>query len=174
MMLNTPQQLETLRQIAEPVCQAHGLSLVDVRFANEHGGLTLRVLIERLDQPEGRAGVSLGDCQSVSRDLSTVLDVEAETLVPGRYRLEVGSPGIERPLVSRGDFERFAGREVRVQSQRPLSGRRRFQGTLRGLAGEAARLEVDAELIDIPLADITKAHLVFRFDTDKRQRSTQR
>jgi ribosome maturation factor RimP len=163
MMLNTPQQLETLRQIAEPVCQAHGLSLVDVRFANEHGGLTLRVLIERLDQPEGRAGVSLGDCQSVSRDLSTVLDVEAETLVPGRYRLEVGSPGIERPLVSRGDFERFAGREVRMQTHRPVGGRRRLQGVLRGLEGDAVRLHASEGDVSIPFAEIAKANLVVRF-----------
>ena len=93
-MLNTQTQLEKLREIALPVCQAHGLDLVDARFVTENGGLTLRVMIERPDQPEGRAGVSLGDCQTVSRDLSTVLDVEGEGLTPGRYRLEVGSPGI--------------------------------------------------------------------------------
>jgi ribosome maturation factor RimP len=169
-----PQQAK-LRSIIEPICRAHGVTLVDARMSTERGAV-LRVLIERPEAVDasGQAGVSLADCQAVSRDLSTALDVDDGSAPAGAYRLEVSSPGVERPLVTRGDFERFAGREVRVQSQRPLSGRRRFQGTLRGLAGEAARLEVDAELIDIPLADITKAHLVFRFDTDKRQRSTQR
>ena len=162
-MLNTPEQLEKLREIAVPVCAAHGLELVDARFVNEHGGLTLRVLIERPDQPDGRSGVSLGDCQAVSRDLSTVLDVEAEQLVPGRYRLEVGSPGIERPLVSRRDFERFAGREVRMQTHRPVGGRRKLQGVLRGLSGEDVRLHVGLDDISVPFAEIAKANLVVRF-----------
>jgi len=100
-MLNDKQQLERLREIAAPVCSAHGLALVDARFASEHGGLVLRVLIERpetAEQAEGGSGVSLGDCQSVSRDLSTLLDVEGPDLLPGRYRLEVGSPGLDRCL----------------------------------------------------------------------------
>ena len=162
-MLNTQTQLDKLREIALPVCQAHGLDLVDARFVTENGGLTLRVLIERPDQPEGRSGVSLGDCQTVSRDLSTVLDVEAEGLIPGRYRLEVGSPGIERPLVSRRDFERFAGREVRMQTLRPVGGRRRLQGVLRGLEGDAVRLHASEGDVSIPFAEIAKANLVVRF-----------
>lgn len=161
-MLNSEAQLQKLREIAGPVCQAHGLELVDARFVNEQG-LTLRVLIERPDQPEGRSGVSLGDCQAVSRDLSTVLDVEAEAMIPGRYRLEVGSPGIERPLVTRRDYERFAGREVRMQTHRPIEGRRRYQGVLRGLEGDAVRLHASEGDFSIPFAEIAKAKLVVRF-----------
>jgi ribosome maturation factor RimP len=175
-MLNAKEQLERLREIAAPVCAAHGLALVDARFASEHGGLVLRVLIERPDQasepsssagtPSG-AGVSLADCQAVSRDLSTLLDVEDPDLLPGRYRLEVGSPGLDRPLLTPQDFQRFAGREVRVRTNRAVAGRKQIEGVLQGLAGDCVKLRValdhaEQELV-VPLDEITKANLVFRF-----------
>lgn len=174
-MLNGKEQLERLREIAAPVCEAHGLALVDARFASEHGGLVLRVLIERPDQaeqpqagqPPAGAGVSLADCQSVSRDLSTLLDVEGPDLLPGRYRLEVGSPGLDRPLLTPQDFQRFAGREVRVRTSRAVAGRKQIEGVLQGLAGDCVKLRValdhaEQELV-VPLDEITKANLVFRF-----------
>jgi ribosome maturation factor RimP len=77
--------------------------------------------------------------------------------------LEVGSPGVERPLVSRGDFERFAGQEVQVRMSRPVSGRRRVQGVLRGVDGDAVKLSVSGEELAVPLAEIAKANLVYRF-----------
>ena len=162
-MLNTQSQLEKLREIALPVCQAHGLDLVDARMVSEQGAMILRVLIERPDQPDGRAGVSLADCQNVSRDLSTVLDVEGEQLVPGRYRLEVGSPGIERPLISQRDFTRFAGREIRLRTHHPIAGRRQLQGVLKGLEGDLVRLHVESAEVAVPFAEIAKASLVVRF-----------
>jgi ribosome maturation factor RimP len=165
-MLNGKQQLERLREIAEPVCLAHGLALVDARFASEHGGLVLRVLIERPELPEQQergSGVSLADCQTVSRDLSTLLDVESADLLPGRYRLEVGSPGLDRPLLTPQDFQRFAGREVRVRTGRPIDGRKQFEGVLQGLAGDCVKLSADGHELSVPLDQITKANLVFRF-----------
>src|SRR4029079_1109622 len=99
-----------------------GVELCDRRSIQERG-LTLQVLIERPGQADGQSGVSLADCQAVSRDLLTVLDVEDDELIKrSAYRLEVGSPGIERPLITRRDFERFAGREIRVRTSRPISG----------------------------------------------------
>ena len=172
-MLNGKEQLERLREIAAPVCSAHGLALVDARFASEHGGLVLRVLIERPDQPESSgsaspqqergSGVSLGDCQAVSRDLSTLLDVESPDLLPGRYRLEVGSPGLDRPLLTPQDFQRFAGREVRVRTSRPIDGRKQLEGVLQGLAGDCVKLSADGHEWSVPLDLISKANLVFRF-----------
>jgi ribosome maturation factor RimP len=173
-MLNDKQQLERLREIAAPVCAAHGLALVDARFASEHGGLVLRVLIERPESAEQAeagtgvgAGVSLADCQTVSRDLSTLLDVEGPDLLPGRYRLEVGSPGLDRPLFTPQDFQRFAGREVRVRTSRAVAGRKQLEGVLQGLAGDCVKLRVahdhaEQELV-VPLDEITKANLVYRF-----------
>jgi len=165
-----------LFEVIEPVCKAHGLELVDVALATEHGSV-LRVLIDRegaahVEKATGKlipgSGVSLADCQSVSRDLSTVLDVH-ERLVPGgRYRLEVSSPGVDRPLVRARDFERFAGTEVRVHTKLPLddTGPRTAQGTRVKLRGDAVHVE-DAPLRTtwvIPLSNVAKAHVVFRFE----------
>jgi ribosome maturation factor RimP len=161
-MLNDTNQLEQLRALVAPICHAHGLELVDARFVTDHGAV-LRVLIERPSDPGGQSGVSLADCQAVSRDLSTLLDVEQEVLPQGRYRLEVSSPGLERPLLSRRDFERFAGREVDVRTTRPYSGRRRLQGMLRGIEGDGVKLDVGGEELMVPLTEIAKANLVFRF-----------
>jgi ribosome maturation factor RimP len=160
---NSSEHLAKLRRVAEPVCAAHGVSLVDARFGSENG-FVLKVLIERPDADLKRgAGVSLDDCQSVSRDLSTALDV-AEGLTPeGAYRLEVGSPGLDRPLFSLSDFVRFAGEKVRVQTHHPVSGRRRFSGTLLGAAGNEISLDQDGQVLTIPHSEIAKANLVYRF-----------
>jgi ribosome maturation factor RimP len=166
-----------LADVIEPVCTAHGLELVDVTFASEHGQAVLRVLIDRageahVEKATGRlvpgSGVSLTDCQSVSRDLSTVLDVHERLLPGGRYRLEVSSPGVDRPLVKAADFERFAGTEVRVHTKLPLdeTGRRKVQGLLEKLEGGAVHVH-DApskKTWIVPLADVAKAHVVFRFE----------
>jgi ribosome maturation factor RimP len=187
-MSETAQQhLQKLRSVIEPICVAHGVALVDARMTTERGAV-LRVLIERVasssaegaDTSDTQSGVSLADCQNVSRDLSTALDVAEGVAPTGNYRLEVSSPGIERPLITSQDFTRFAGREVRVQSIRPIAGRRRFQGVLQGLAAErmpeTVRVSQEGETFEIPLADITKANLVYRFDSAKekgRRPSTQ-
>lgn len=166
-----------LAQVIEPVCKAHGLELVDVTFASEHGQAVLRVLIDRegeahVEKATGRlvpgSGVSLADCQSISRDLSTVLDVHERLLPGGRYRLEVSSPGVDRPLVKAADFERFAGTEVRVHTKLPLddTGRRKVQGVLEKLEGGAVHV-ADAPSKTtwvVPLDNVAKAHVVFRFE----------
>jgi ribosome maturation factor RimP len=162
-MLNDHQQLQRLREVAEPVCRAHGVSLLDARFATEHG-LVLRVLIERegADAEQG-SGVSLADCQAVSRDLATALDAQDHVVPAGRYRLEVGSPGLDRPLFSAGDYDRFRGREARLSTRIPREGRRRFTGTLLGVDDDArVMLRVDGRDIAIPLDDIATARLVAR------------
>jgi ribosome maturation factor RimP len=161
--LNRSERLAFLRQVIEPICAAHGLNLVDARFSNEHG-FVLKVLIERpgADAKSG-AGVSLDDCQHVSRDLSTALDVAEGVTPQGAYRLEVGSPGLDRPLFSLSDFERFAGESVRVQLHTPVAGRRRFSGKLLGVDGELVKLEQDGQLVTLPHGEIVKANLVYRF-----------
>ncbi len=161
--LNSATHLAQLRRVAEPVCAAHGVQLVDARFIQERG-LCLRVLIERpgADAKTG-AGVSLEDCQHVSRDLSTALDVEEQVAPQGAYHLEVGSPGLDRPLFSLSDFARFAGESVKLETHVPVAGRRRFSGKLLGVDGEAVKLEQDGQHVLVPHAEIAKAHLVYRF-----------
>jgi ribosome maturation factor RimP len=161
--LNGSGHLARLREVIEPICAAHGVLLVDARFASEHG-FVLKVLIERpsADAKTG-AGVSLADCQHVSRDLSTVLDVADGVAPEGAYRLEVGSPGLDRPLFSLSDFSRFAGETVRVQTHTPVAGRRRFTGKLIGTAGELVELEQDGQVVSLQHHEIAKANLVYRF-----------
>jgi ribosome maturation factor RimP len=164
-----------LIEVIEPVCKAHGLELVDVSMASEHGAV-LRVLLDRegaahVERATGRlipgSGVSLADCQAVSRDLSTVLDVHERLLPGGRYRLEVSSPGVDRPLVRARDFERFAGVEIRVQTKLPLddAGRRKVQGILEKLEAGAIHVKDDPSRTTwvVPLENVSKANVVFRF-----------
>jgi ribosome maturation factor RimP len=154
-----------LESLFSPLCTAHGVELVDVRHQSEKEGAVLRVLIERpgADCFEKGAGVTLDQCTNVSRAISHLLD-EQEDLVPGQFRLEVGSPGVERPLVKRHDYERFAGREVKVTTRAYVSERKNFSGKLVGVRGDSVVLTDElGNDIDIPFLEIQKAHLVFRF-----------
>jgi ribosome maturation factor RimP len=184
MLLDDP-QTNALTAVIEPVCAAHGVELVDVSVLREPGGAVLRVLIDRerpelmpasvvgtegaaaeSEPPQPGSGVSLADCQDVSRDLSVALDVNESVAPKIRYRLEVSSPGLDRPLTRRRDFERYAGHEVRVQTRLPLSAvdaRRKFNGVLRGLEGDNVKVIDGAAVFDIPLSAIAKANLVFKF-----------
>ena len=161
------QRQEEIERLAEPVCAAHGVELVEVRQVRGKKGWTLQVTIdrERVDGKPG-SGVTLEDCTAVSRDLSTALDVH-EDLIPGAYNLEVGSPGPERPLVKLNDFIRFSGHEIRVRTREPLSfgeaTRRNFQGPLLGVSGDDIRLDLEGTELLIPHQAIERAHLVPRF-----------
>ena len=164
-MTQAQQQLEkTLEQLINPICLAHGVELVDVRYLREPGGAVIRVIIDReVADLEVGSGVSLEDCTAVSRDVSTVLDLHEEQLPSGAYRLEVSSPGLERPLVKLADFERFSGREVKVRTRTAIEKQRRFSGTLRGVVDHSIELDQDGRVILIPHEDIAQAHLVYRF-----------
>ena len=161
--INDSSRLSQLRQVVEPLCATHGLALVDARFTNEHG-FVLKVLIERpgADAKSG-AQVSLDDCQRVSRDISTALDVAEGVAPQAAYRLEVGSPGLDRPLFTLADFQRFAGENIRVTMHSPVDGRRRFSGKLIGIEDQQVVLEQDGQLIKLQHAEIAKANLVYRF-----------
>ncbi len=160
---------QRIEELAEPVCLAHGVELVEVRQIKTGGGWTLRVVIDR-ERADGKPGsaVTLEDCTAVSRDLSTALDVY-DDLMPGAYNLEVGSPGPERPLVKLGDFERFSGGEVRVRTRVPLAWRddaptrRTFQGELLGIRGTVVIVRQDGVEVSVPHEAIERATLVSRF-----------
>jgi ribosome maturation factor RimP len=156
---------EQLEALVDPVCQAHGVQLVDARHLRDPDGTVLRVLIElpgAENNPPG-VGVSLEDCRRVSRALSDILDAD-ESLIPGEYRLEVSSPGIERPLVKLVDYERYVGREAKLAVKTPQNGRKNFSGILLGVHEREVRIrdEKDEELA-LPFLEIAKAHLVHRF-----------
>lgn len=166
--MGAAEKTETIEAIVEPVCRAHGVLLVQVVQATERGGKLLRVIIDRPgSENDPSLGVTLGDCQGVSRDLGTALDVH--DVIQGAYRLEVSSPGLDRPLVKLRDFERFAGREIRVRCHREHalpdgSSGRKLAGTLLGVDGDSVRIEVAGSELRLPHAEIAKANVVHRFD----------
>jgi ribosome maturation factor RimP len=144
--------------IAEPVIEGLGYRLVRVRMSGL-AGCTVQIMAER---PDGT--MTIEDCETVSRALSPVLDIEDP--IERAYRLEVSSPGIDRPLVRRSDFGRYAGHVVKVEMAVPLEGRRRFRGVLLGVAGAVARIRRDdaaaGEAADVllPIEDMAEARLV--------------
>ena len=142
---------EVLLRLLEPAVEALGYELVELEFPPQ----LLRIYIDR----EG--GVTVDDCEAVSRQVSAVLDVE--DLIPGAYTLEVSSPGLDRPLRKQADFVRFAGKQVKLELVLPKDGRRRFTGTLKGCEAGEVTVEVDGVEYKLPLADIGKARLVPEF-----------
>jgi len=149
------QDSHTLRQILEPVITTMGYELIGVEFHPHRGSALLRLYIDR----EG--GVEVDDCQRVSHQVSGVLDVEDP--IPGHYRLEVSSPGLDRPLFETRDFLRFVGHPVRVQLAMPLNGRRKFTGRLVGLRDDKVVLEHEGQELAFPLTAIETARLIPEF-----------
>jgi len=137
----------------EPAIRSLGYELVGVEFhTGGKGGGLLRVYIDSED------GISADDCQRVSYQVSGVLDVEDP--IPGHYTLEVSSPGLDRLLFRREDFERFAGQLVKLRLAYPVEGQRRFKGRLTGLRGEQVVIEADDMEISFPFEQIEQARLV--------------
>lgn len=147
--------LAGLRQMLEPGVRALGCELVDVEYTAAHGRNVLRVYI---DHPQG---VTVDHCARVSRQVSALLDVEDP--IPEAYVLEVSSPGLDRPLVKREDFERYAGEVVKVRMLEAVQGRRNFKGTLVGIEGEVVLVDVDKERFSLPMKHIERARLVPRW-----------
>ncbi len=144
--------------IVEPVLGQLGFRLVRVRVSGSEG-CTVQIMAER---PDGT--LSIDDCEDISRALSPVLDVADP--IDRAYRLEISSPGIDRPLVRKSDFDRHAGHLARIEMTIPVNGRKRFRGQIAGTQGEAARLMRDdvaageeAEVL-LPIEDMGEAKLV--------------
>ena len=146
-------RIHQVTELIEPTLHDMGFELVRVLMS---GGQrpTLQVMVERSD----RGPVTLDQCAEISHAISALLDV-ADPL-PGAYRLEVTSPGLDRPLVRRADYERFAGFEARLETELPLEGRRRFRGRLLGIADDQVRLALPEGETSIPFDAIKKAKLV--------------
>ena len=141
-----------------PSLDAMGYELVRVQKTGTQRP-TLQVMAERKD----RRPMSVEDCADISRALSAILDVEDP--IQGAYTLEVSSPGIDRPLTRPSDYQRFAGFEARVDTQRPIDGRKRFRGRLLGLGEDGlVRLRADEAEVAVPLADVARAKLVLTDD----------
>ncbi|MGD2081656.1 MAG: ribosome maturation factor RimP [Chromatiales bacterium] len=148
-MRNLPDRLNAM---IGPVVQGMGYELVGIEYLRHGRDGLLRIYI---DHP---GGVTLDDCSAVSHQVSGVLDVEDP--IREHYDLEVSSPGLDRPLFTRGHFERFAGHPAKVSLSGKLDGRRRFTGVLRGVEDDVLLMEVDGEGFRLPLDQIESARLV--------------
>jgi len=154
-----------VREIAERVALSSGLEVVEVEL---RGGGKARMLRIVIDKP---AGVTHEDCASLSREMSTILDVE--DVVPGSsYLLEVSSPGLDRKLLRAADYERFTGSRVKLTTRNPVDGNRHFEGRLESFQNGRLTLDLSAarkkfrpvsdaaQKLDIELANVEKANLV--------------
>ena len=151
-----------LEKSITPVLERMGVSLVLGTFQREGGGRVLRLFIERADaDPDTGSGVDLGLCAEVSREVGYALDVS--DAIDEAYRLEVSSPGIERPLVRPEDYSRFKGRKARIVTREAVEGKRKFEGMLLGFEDGAVSIELgeDKRVLLIPNEIIKTANLVF-------------
>ncbi len=159
-------ELERIRSIVDRVASSSGLEVVDVEF---RGGGKARMLRIFIDKP---TGVTHQDCELVSREVGTILDVE-DAVPGGAYTLEVSSPGLDRKLTKASDYERFTGSRVKLQTRDPIAGNRFFEGRLESFREGKLMLaitpsrkerrkqaEVAPRQVEIELANIEKANLV--------------
>ena len=157
-LITEPGLSARVANIAEPVLEQLGYRLVRVRVSGGES-CTVQIMAER---PDGT--LSIDDCEDISRALSPVFDVADP--IEKAYRLEISSPGIDRPLVRKSDFDRYAGHLVRIEMEVPVGGRKRFRGHLNGTEGEMAKLhrddarEGDEADVLLAIADMSEAKLV--------------
>ena len=135
--------------------EEQGLELVHVQYLGRRRSPLLRVYIDK------SGGVTLEDCQTVSRQAGVLLDVE--DLIPARYVLEVSSPGLDRPLFRVEDYLRFSGREVRLVTREKIDSRRKFTGYIHDLRDGVVQLNCQDKTYRIPFGMIARANLVYRF-----------
>lgn len=150
-----------IASLVEPVLVDLGFRLVRVALSGKDSQ-TLQIMAERAD-----GTMTVSDCETVSRQLSPVLD--AYDPLPGAYRLEISSPGIDRPLVRPSDFEDWSGFEARIDLKQPVNGRKRFKGILKGFENGEVRIECELEkvgtqVLGIPVALIDTAKLMLTDD----------
>jgi ribosome maturation factor RimP len=155
-LITEPGRAARVASIVEPVLAGLGYRLVRIRIS-AFAGCTVQIMAER---PDGT--MTIEDCEAASRALSPVLDVTDP--IEGAYRLEISSPGIDRPLVRRSDFDRYAGHVTHIEMAAPIDGRKRFRGQLLGTDGDNARIRIegsgDSTDVLLPIDDMSEARLV--------------
>src|SRR6058998_3238182 len=153
-------ECDRIRRLIQEVVESQGYELVDVEFKGAGKSSVLRVFIDR------PAGISHRDCELISEQVGTVLDVE--DLIPSSYTLEVSSPGLDRKLVKESDYTRFDGKLARIQTRIPLNQQKVFRGRLSGFQDGKIRLELPkGDFLEIPLDVIQEARLEFDWSEER-------
>jgi len=142
---------EKIKKIIEIPILKKNMELVDLEWRRERRGWVLRIFI---DKP---GGVTIEDCAKISEIVGEILD--REDIIHHSYVLEVSSPGIERPLVKKEDYERFKGEKAKITLKTPVSGRKNFTGIILGIKENLVQIEVEGKVWEIPLDNIKKANL---------------
>ena len=145
-----------LNELLQPLVEQLGYEFVGLRYMNNPGQSVLRIYI---DQPEG---VGLEDCEVVSREVAALLDVEDP--ISGHYTLEISSPGLDRPLFTPAQYERFLGEQVQVSLFAPEQGRRKFKGRIAAVDENTVSVEMDGAEWALNFGNIAKARLVPDYD----------
>lgn len=152
---------EQVDALVQPILDSMQLELVELEFVRVGRDAVLRLFIDK------DGGITLDDCAEVSRELSAILDVE--DIISVNYTLEVSSPGLDRPLKKTQDYERYAGRLVKIRTYEPFlddagNKRKTFLGTLEGLVDGSVRITLtEGQSASIPLERVAKANLEFEF-----------
>jgi len=142
---------EKIKEIIEIPILKKNMELVDLEWRRERNGWVLRIFI---DKP---GGITIADCVKISSIVGEILD--KENIIHRSYILEVSSPGIERPLVKKEDYERFKGEKAKIILKTPVSGRRNFTGIILGIKKDLVQIEVEGRIWEFSLDNIKKANL---------------
>ena len=146
----------TIEEIVQPIVDAKNFEIVDIEYVKEAGEYYLRVYLDK----EG--GISLSDCEVVSRELSEILDKKDP--IKDNYFLEVSSPGLDRPLKKDKDFERYKGRDVEITLYKPMNGSKQFEGELVGLTEDNnIKVIIDGEEVDFTRKEVALIRLAIKF-----------
>jgi ribosome maturation factor RimP len=149
--------VEQIRQLLDPILESMGLTLWEIEFHKQGPQWLLRVYIDREN-----GGVTLNDCEAVSRDLSVALDVD--DFISHAYTLEVSSPGLDRTLTKPEHFTRFTGSAVKIKTYQPINEQKVFHGKLLGMVGDTVKVELETgTVLEILMSNITKASLEVDF-----------
>lgn len=149
-------RVDRLADLLRPVIEDLGYEFVGAQYLAQPGAALLRLYIDRPGP-----GITLDDCARVSREVAAQLDVEDP--IPGHYRLEVSSPGLDRPLFTPAQFARFKGSQARITLSAPVAERRKFKGLIRAVDDDRIVLDVDGREVEIAHGNVVKANLVPEF-----------
>jgi ribosome maturation factor RimP len=148
---NIKKMIARTKDLLDPLCEAEGMELVHLECQREAGGRILRLYI---DKP---GGVTLDDCIHISRQSSDILDVYLEDTGP--FNLEVSSPGQNRPLGKKRDFDRFKGNRVNIRTTPSVGGKKKINGVLLGISEDVVKVSIDDQIVAIPYHEIVTARL---------------
>lgn len=146
----------TIEEMVAKITDPRGFEIVDVEYVKEAGEYYLRIFLDKEE------GISLNDCESVSRELSEILDVKDP--IKDNYFLEVSSPGLDRPLKKDKDFVKYAGRDVEIKLYKPMNGSKQFEGELVGLTEDNnIRVIIDENEVDFTRKEVALIRLAIKF-----------